>query len=268
MLLQIFSKENKDKKEFYTDQFFVCSHCNKKIYDILFVVVEWIEPPNPNINYYHIGCGKHIKNKLAFNSKLYQFFTVNYIENLPVGVMPVILEVPEVKASKGESTNLFEMATRKETIGSKIIDKTKHSYRESIEGARIGADVTALLEEKDKEISVEDVLLLVDKIGNESKFNLVSNTKLIEEREKRLEKEKIKLMDNIDSLVCQNCGSTISMKRLGVKEIDLKTICYECLDTVIFPYEMCLNGVNLKWLVKEQYKEALEKLKQEEDVKI
>lgn len=67
---------------------------------------------------------------------------------------------------------------------------------------------------------------------------------------------------NEDLVVCQNCGSELSLKKLKGK-IDLKTKCYVCKDNLIFPYIQKFDFPEHTWELKEQYKKEYERVNME-----
>lgn len=245
MILPIYQYEKNKKKTLCTNEVFKCSSCEKLIENTMLVFVDWVNPPNPNIYYAHLNCSKNVKeNCLSPVAKLNQFFLVEFVLNLPVGCVPLILEIPSLSNSKLSSETLFSNALKND--GSRIIDKTKHSFKESLEGVKIGADVQGLLEEKDEPLNIVNGLTLLDDIKK-------SSVPLLEDK-----KKVVKVKDEF--VICQNCGGSLNLKRLG-GDVSLETECYECLEPVIFPWVKVQKGTSLRWELKPQYKKRMEERK-------
>ena len=64
---------------------------------------------------------------------------------------------------------------------------------------------------------------------------------------------------NEDLVICQNCGSELSLKKLK-NNIDINTKCYICKCTVIFPYIQVFDFPKHTWKLKERYKQMIEEV--------
>jgi len=234
MIIKVYQLKTSTKTSLYTDELFTCSHCNKSINSASVVFVEWINSFKPNLFFGHLNCAKHIKaNMLSPISKLTQHFIIEYTPNLPSGCFPIIIDTPNLTNGDFSKENLFTKALSQD-VGVTIIDKTKVSFSESFEGVQIGQVDLKFLEEKDAPININEGLKLLDNLVVESKKDVTN------------------ILDNADIIFCQNCGSELSLKKLG-GQVHEDTICYECLCTVIFPFESpVIIGSDLVWLPKNK----------------
>ena len=182
MMLNIYQRKEGSKNQLYTNNVNVCCGCGKEIFSSSVVFVQWINPPDPHLFYSHFDCAKKVKKeKLSILSKLNQMFIVQFVTKLPKGCFPIIIDAPNFRDGNLSYSSLFDEATIQRN-GEKIINKTRHSFRESWEGTQIGSpDVKDLIEEKDKDLSLNEGMILLDSLKSESKqFLDFQNKKFIE----------------------------------------------------------------------------------------
>lgn len=100
--------------------------------------------------------------------KEFKQVTLMFEDFLPEDALPVWPKRPTLATSK-EGT-VFEVATSP-IQGVKTIDNTTLLARQSIYDATIGADMKAYLEEKDKPLSAEEGLLVLEDLKNAEPLN-------------------------------------------------------------------------------------------------
>jgi len=151
-----------------------CGVCEKEWQDEqpMFHVVEWRKKGYSVRMFCHNCYRKTLTSGMAQETKT---VIIGQEKDIGEDAVPYVVTPPQMVKS---NISVFEPSKLPECV---TVDRTVHAGRESIAGARIGADVTEMIAEKDKVVEDENkVLALFESVRN-------ANPVIPEHKKKRLQ---------------------------------------------------------------------------------
>jgi len=171
----------------------ICDSCKDRIKEIVFIFKIWNKKKTPQFIECCRNCLDKTKDKLF--GIVTELSSAVVTDVAPIGSQIIFNIPPELVIGKNRS--VFEVAVDN-SDGATIIDRTKLSGRESLEGATIGNP--ALLEELKKENDVLQIQLdTIETLESSKTLDLTIKQREHLERRIREEKNKINLGDPIET---------------------------------------------------------------------
>ena len=137
---------NEKAKMYLCDSAPFCSVCGQTTKDIFYYERTFLIRKQ-YINYFCYSC---VNKRKKLKGEFSEILSVNIVDVVPQDSILLTTYRPEIHTPKSlNEVSLFDV----EKIGGKTIDHTKLAGRESLEGAKIGLDITEQLEQKEKPIN-------------------------------------------------------------------------------------------------------------------
>jgi hypothetical protein len=118
---------------YVTDEIVICDKCQELVTKCAIYAEKWQKRRGMEVTLMCEGCAQ--KWKTAATMEVYRM--VSIVRKIPAGAVPVLTAFPGL-VPRGDST-VWSMP--QEHHGERVVDNTRLAGRQSLEGARIGAEV-------------------------------------------------------------------------------------------------------------------------------